>query len=109
MCYFKQKKVSISTLILGKEVRAKVSEDDKDINAAKQSSGVAPNYVHSMDACHLRMTVNLANEKYGIKAFSLVHDSFGTHARMAMSERISLIVSPFTTTSCTLKYVWNMN
>lgn len=81
-CYFKQKKVSISTLIQGKETRAKVSEDDPDgkINSSKQTSGVAPNFVHSMDACHLRMTVNHANKKYNITSFSLIHDSFGTTA-----------------------------
>ncbi|EON3359676.1 DNA-directed RNA polymerase, partial [Yersinia enterocolitica] len=67
-CYFKQKKVSISSLILGRTTRLKVSEDDSSgaINAAKQATGVAPNFVHSMDATHLRMTVNHANSKYGI-------------------------------------------
>lgn len=80
-CYYKQKKVSILTLIHGKGARAKVSEDDtSSINANKQASGVAPNFVHSMDASHLRMTVNLAKSKYDVTAFSLVHDSFGTCA-----------------------------
>ncbi|EPD2608653.1 DNA-directed RNA polymerase [Yersinia enterocolitica] len=81
-CYFKQKKVSISSLILGRTTRLKVSEDDSSgaINAAKQATGVAPNFVHSMDATHLRMTVNHANSKYGITSFALIHDSFGTVA-----------------------------
>ena len=80
-CYYKQKKVSISTLIHGKCTRAKVSEDDtSSINPNKQASGVAPNFVHSMDASHLRMTVNHAKNKYSVTAFSLVHDSFGTCA-----------------------------
>lgn len=80
-CYYKQMKVSILTLIHGKEARAKVSEDDTStINASKQSSGVAPNFVHSMDASHLRITVNHAKTKYNVTSFSLVHDSFGTCA-----------------------------
>lgn len=49
-----------------------------EINAYKQRSGIAPNYVHSMDGCHLRMTVVHARRKYGIKFFHLIHDSFGT-------------------------------
>ncbi|MEH2722095.1 DNA-directed RNA polymerase, partial [Klebsiella pneumoniae] len=49
-CYYKQNKVSISTFIHGVEARAKISEDDTStINTTKQSSGVAPNFVHSMD------------------------------------------------------------
>ncbi len=80
-CYYKQNKVSISTFIHGVEARAKISEDDTStINTTKQSSGVAPNFVHSMDASHLRMTVNHAKDVYGITSFSLIHDSFGTIA-----------------------------
>jgi DNA-directed RNA polymerase len=44
----------------------------------KQTNGIAPNYVHSMDACHLMKTVNLSYTD--IQSFSVVHDSFGTHA-----------------------------
>lgn len=51
---------------------------DSGIDAHKQESGIAPNVIHSMDACHLRMTVVYAHEKYGIESFALIHDSFGT-------------------------------
>lgn len=77
--YYKQRKTSILTLINGKESRAKVSDDDtSSFNPTKQANGVAPNFVHSMDGCHLRKTVLKANTKYNITAFSLIHDSFGT-------------------------------
>ncbi|HFK4065596.1 TPA: DNA-directed RNA polymerase [Kluyvera ascorbata] len=79
--YYKQRKTSILTLINGKESRAKVSDDDtSSYNPTKQANGVAPNFVHSMDGCHLRKTVLKANTKYNITAFSLIHDSFGTVA-----------------------------
>lgn len=51
---------------------------DKGIDAHKQESGIAPNFVHSQDGSHLRKTVVHANEKYGIESFALIHDSFGT-------------------------------
>lgn len=49
------------------------------INKDKAKSAVAPNVIHSMDAAHLMLTVLEAKAK-GVTAFSLIHDSFGTHA-----------------------------
>jgi DNA-directed RNA polymerase len=49
------------------------------INKDRAKSAVAPNVIHSLDACHLMMTINAAWEK-GMNNFSLIHDSFGTHA-----------------------------
>ena len=43
------------------------------------SLAVAPNFVHSMDACHLRMSI-IRGEKLGLRHFGMVHDSFGVHA-----------------------------
>jgi DNA-directed RNA polymerase len=51
---------------------------DSGIDAHKQESGIAPNFVHSQDGSHLRMTVVYAHEKYGTESFALIHDSFGT-------------------------------
>jgi DNA-directed RNA polymerase, mitochondrial len=42
-------------------------------------SGIAPNYIHSMDAAHL-MHTTLALREAGIEAMAMVHDSFGVHA-----------------------------
>ncbi len=36
----------------------------------------APNFIHSMDACHLQMTVCRAKDA-GINHFTMVHDSYG--------------------------------
>jgi DNA-directed RNA polymerase len=49
------------------------------LNTRKQSLGAAPNVIHSFDAAHLSLTVNAAAAR-GIKAFSTIHDSYGTHA-----------------------------
>lgn len=49
------------------------------LDTAKQANAMAPNFIHSLDATHLRMTVNACREA-GITNFAAVHDSFGCHA-----------------------------
>lgn len=49
------------------------------LNKTRQSNGIAPNYVHSLDSSHLMSTVALA-EANGVASFMVIHDSFGTHA-----------------------------
>ena len=46
------------------------------LKRTKQRSTIAPNLVHSYDACHLMM-VALEAKKQGINSFLLIHDSFG--------------------------------
>lgn len=53
------------------------------IDAKKQASGIAPNFVHSMDASHLKLTVLKCAEAYGLNSFAMIHDSFGCHAGQA--------------------------
>lgn len=49
------------------------------INKDKQKNAVAPNFIHSLDASHLMLTVLRAKQE-GIDDFLLIHDSFSTHA-----------------------------
>lgn len=56
-----------------------LSHETKELDKARQRNGVAPNFVHSMDAAALRLYVTLAQDN-GLSSFSLVHDSFGTLA-----------------------------
>lgn len=53
--------------------------DSKGLDKRKQANSISPNWVHSMDASHMRLTVRRAWEE-GVRSFSLVHDSYGTHA-----------------------------
>ena len=48
----------------------------EDLKSSKQRTTIAPNFVHSYDACHLMM-VALEAKKQGIDSFLLIHDSFG--------------------------------
>lgn len=49
------------------------------IDPRKQRQGIAPNFVHSMDASHLMLTVLACADK-GINSFAMIHDSYGTTA-----------------------------
>lgn len=49
------------------------------IDTTKQAKGIAPNFIHSLDATHLYLTL-LEGSKKGINSFATVHDSFATHA-----------------------------
>lgn len=70
----------ISTIMNGNiATRVRIVQDSKHIDKAHQVSGIAPNFIHSLDASHLMLSVCAAKDK-GINAFALVHDSLGTHA-----------------------------
>lgn len=57
--------------------KVKIDTDPKDtVRKEKSANGIAPNFVHSMDACHLMMVVNAAASE-NITQVALVHDSFG--------------------------------
>lgn len=51
--------------------------DTDVIDAHGQEKAVAPNFIHSMDSTHLRMTVLDCADK-GVDSFFMIHDSFGT-------------------------------
>jgi DNA-directed RNA polymerase len=50
--------------------------DEADINKDKAANGVAPNFVHALDASHLLLVVNRAASE-GVSQIATVHDSFG--------------------------------
>jgi len=49
-----------------------------EIDKKEHKKGIAPNYIHSLDATHLFMTINSLKAK-GIQDIITVHDSFATH------------------------------
>ena len=57
--------------------KVKIRETRKDtLSRRQQANGIAPNFVHSLDAAALVRTVNLCAER-GIDSFMMIHDSFG--------------------------------
>ena len=61
----------------------------REIDPARQVSGIAPNFIHSLDASHLMFSVKAATEQ-GINNFALIHDSLGVHA--GLTEKFSVIL-----------------
>lgn len=55
-------------------------KQDHGLDVRDQALAAAPNVVHSLDACHLAMSVRRAYHTYGLEHFSLIHDSYGVHA-----------------------------
>lgn len=43
---------------------------------SQQRSGIAPNFVHSIDSTHMVMTINSTD----FNSYAMIHDDFGTHA-----------------------------
>lgn len=53
-----------------------------NIDKRAQAQGIAPNFIHSMDAAHLQLTVNMAHEQ-GINHFAMIHDSYAAPVSQA--------------------------
>jgi DNA-directed RNA polymerase len=78
--YYDMNKFRIATCLDGEIMRMVVQEEDRTkIDRKRMQNGIAPNFVHSLDGCALRMFVVLAKEN-GLDSFSMIHDSYGTHA-----------------------------
>lgn len=84
--YRELKQHRVNTMIFGSRVTMMIEprvDEEKEkkpkVSRRKQASGLSPNFVHSLDATHLRMAVLMAHRE-GIRDVALVHDSFGTHA-----------------------------
>jgi DNA-directed RNA polymerase len=78
--YLKSKGKRIKVLFQGQPMYLTLTFEGDKIDRAKQASAVAPNYVHSLDATHLMMTVNRMRAEGVTHSFAVIHDSFGVHA-----------------------------
>ena len=78
--YNNTKQLRIDTHLCGSVVKLNYRLPiEKSIDTRKSVSGASPNFVHSLDASALTMTVDKCL-KEGIKDFAMVHDSYGTHS-----------------------------
>lgn len=60
-----------------------VIQRDSDLaDTNRHRNGISPNFIHSMDASHLTLTV-LAARHSSIDALAMIHDDYGTHATFA--------------------------
>lgn len=70
---------AVKVRLFDKLVYLKLAADTDEVDATKQVQGVAPNFVHSMDASALVACVNLSAAN-GVTSFAMIHDSYGTLA-----------------------------
>lgn len=59
-------------------VKIRIPASEMLPNLVKQKGGFPPNFIHSLDSCHMMLTA-LFCKKEGL-TFTSVHDSFWTHA-----------------------------
>lgn len=76
--YKQTKEIEIKTKIGGR-TKIIIKDELPKISSQKQRQGVAPNFIHSLDAAVMMKTIEKAVEK-GITHFAMIHDSYGTHA-----------------------------
>lgn len=69
----------VNTMIAGSivaRVQTQSSVATKDVHKHKQRTGIAPNFIHSIDSSHMVMTINSID----LPGYAMIHDDFGTHA-----------------------------
>jgi DNA-directed RNA polymerase len=74
-----EREARVQTQLDGK-VSLVMYEGTGKLSSKDMGLAVAPNFVHSLDAAHLRMTIMRGLEA-GITDFGMIHDSFGVHAK----------------------------
>jgi DNA-directed RNA polymerase len=62
-----------------KRIKFTAQRISNEVHERDQQSGILPNFIHSLDSAHLIATVQLAVNR-GVTDFSVIHDSYGTHA-----------------------------
>lgn len=77
--YGVQKAKQLETKLDGAKVFLQMTTTTKELDIKSQLQGIAPNFVHSLDASALVDTVVLARDA-GLAAITSVHDAYGTHA-----------------------------
>ena len=75
--------------VVGRRYRITIARTGDKLNTRKQSMGISPNFIHSLDAAHLMRTVLFCVDD-GLVDFAMIHDSFGCHAGHAETLRDNL-------------------
>jgi DNA-directed RNA polymerase len=68
--------------VAGKRIRLMLKNEGDKLDGRKQSAGISPNFIHSLDAAHMMRTVAYCLDA-GITDFAMIHDSYGSHAGAA--------------------------
>ena len=77
--YHREKQQEVSVFISGKHHATLLNYETDELDKVRQKNGIAPNFVHSLDAAAMTLTVNRMIGAQ-CKHFHMVHDSYGVHA-----------------------------
>jgi len=73
--YFDLKPRRIRTAMLGNIIRPRIVDTMDTVSVFQQRNGISPNFVHSFDAAHVKLTA-LSLLEQGITEFAFVHDNY---------------------------------
>lgn len=71
------RKVRVKTKIGDQVIMVTLHENKPSLDKRKQAQAIPPNFVHSLDAAALMLTVNACQDQ-GVHSFAAIHDSYGT-------------------------------
>ena len=77
--YPEMKSKRVKAMLMGQIIKPRINTETEKTDKLRMANGVAPNFVHGLDAAAMLRTVNIAYSK-GIRNFCNVHDSYGTTA-----------------------------
>jgi DNA-directed RNA polymerase len=77
--YLDLKRRLVETKSRGKILRLVDYTENQKIDRVRQANGISPNFVHSMDAAVMMLTIKEALAA-GVTQFAMIHDSYGTTA-----------------------------
>lgn len=72
----------VETRMGDQRLQISLNEERPGIDKRRQASGISPNFVHSLDAAALHLSIHEAL-KEGVTSFAMVHDSYGVCAQDA--------------------------
>jgi len=77
--YKEAKSRRVDTRLGDSVIKLSIAQEQKNLNKRRQASGISPNFIHSLDAAAMKLTVNKCKQQ-GINSFGMIHDSYATHA-----------------------------
>lgn len=78
-CYMDMSERRVKTRLQGGLVYLTINEETDKIDGSRQALAVSPNFVHSLDAAAMMLTIGLCLDN-GVSSFAMIHDSYGTVA-----------------------------
>lgn len=74
--YVRHEITRVETRAFGDLIITNMQEPTDNISRTKQRSGIAPNFVHSLDSSHMVKVINASD----FEDYAMIHDDFGTTA-----------------------------